>query len=120
MALNVGTQVGSFEITALIGKGGMGEVYRARDLKLKRDVAIKMLPQELSRDAERVHRLQREAEVLAWVAQGKSNSEVAGIIQARPRTIEKHLEHVYKKLGVENRFAAMLAVIGQGIAQLTL
>jgi DNA-binding CsgD family transcriptional regulator len=61
---------------------------------------------------------EREAEVLAWVAQGKSNSEVASIIHARPRTIEKHLEHVYKKLGVENRFAAMLAVVGESIAQL--
>ena len=61
----------------------------------------------------------REAEVLAWVAQGKSNREVAGIVHARPRTIEKHLEHVYKKLGVENRFAAMLAVVGESIAQLT-
>ena len=44
MALTIGTQLGSHEITGLLGKGGMGEVYRARDLKLKRDVAIKMLP----------------------------------------------------------------------------
>jgi Tol biopolymer transport system component len=65
MALTVGTQVGSHEITALLGKGGMGEVYRARDLKLKRDVAIKMLPAEFARDSERVRRLEREAEVLA-------------------------------------------------------
>src|SRR5262249_22813276 len=65
MPLTVGTRLGSLEITALLGKGGMGEVYRARDLKLKRDVAIKMLPQEFSRDGERVQRLQREAEVLA-------------------------------------------------------
>jgi DNA-binding CsgD family transcriptional regulator len=62
---------------------------------------------------------EREAEVLAWVAQGKSNGEVASIVHARPRTIEKHLEHVYKKLGVENRFAAMLAVACESIAQLT-
>jgi serine/threonine protein kinase len=65
MALTIGTQLGSHEITALLGKGGMGEVYRARDLKLKRDVAIKMLPPEFYGDAERVQRLQREAEVLA-------------------------------------------------------
>ena len=50
MALTIGTQLGSHEITALLGKGGMGEVYRARDLKLKRDVAIKILPEEFSRD----------------------------------------------------------------------
>src|SRR6516162_3252658 len=65
MALTVGTQLGSHEITALLGKGGMGEVYRARDLRLKREVAIKILPEEFSRDADRVSRFQREAEVLA-------------------------------------------------------
>ena len=65
MSLVVGTRLGSLEITALLGKGGMGEVYRARDLKLKRDVAIKILPDEFSRDPERVSRFQREAEVLA-------------------------------------------------------
>jgi len=53
----------------------------------------------------------REAEVMAWVAQGKSNAEVARIVQAQPRTIEKHLERIYKKLGVDNRFAAILAVM---------
>jgi serine/threonine protein kinase len=56
MSLTIGTQLGSLEITALLGKGGMGEVYRARDTKLKRDVAIKILPDEFSRDAERVAR----------------------------------------------------------------
>jgi Tol biopolymer transport system component len=65
MALAIGTQLGSHEITALLGKGGMGEVYRARDLKLKREVAIKILPEEFARDADRVSRFQREAEVLA-------------------------------------------------------
>src|SRR2546428_13584060 len=65
MSVTIGTQLGSYEITSLIGKGGMGEVYRARDTKLKRDVAIKILPDEFSRDADRVSRFQREAEVLA-------------------------------------------------------
>jgi serine/threonine protein kinase len=65
MALTTGTQLGSHEITALLGKGDMGEVYRARDLKLKRGVAIKTLPQEFAREVERVSRFQREAEVLA-------------------------------------------------------
>ena len=65
MALAIGTQLGSMEVTALIGRGGMGGVYRARDTKLKRDVAIKILPEEFSRDADRVSRFQREAEVLA-------------------------------------------------------
>src|SRR3954468_5305277 len=65
MLLNIGTQLGSHEITGLLGKGGMGEVYRARDLKLKREVAIKILPEEFASDADRVARFQREAEVLA-------------------------------------------------------
>src|SRR5262245_3399481 len=65
MSVDVGTRLGSLEITALLGKGGMGEVYRARDTKLKRDVAIKILPDDLSRDPDRVSRFQREAEVLA-------------------------------------------------------
>ena len=65
MALTIGTQLGSHEITALLGKGGMGEVYRARDLKLKRDVALKVLPEAFAGDPGRMVRFQREAEVLA-------------------------------------------------------
>jgi serine/threonine-protein kinase len=65
MPVTIGSQLGSHEITALLGKGGMGEVYRARDSKLKRDVAIKILPEEFARDPERISRFQREAEVLA-------------------------------------------------------
>src|SRR6516162_7762615 len=75
MALTVGTRLGSHEITGLLGKGGMSEVYRARDLKLKREVAIKILPEEFARDAERVSRFQREAEVLASL----SHPNIAGI-----------------------------------------
>ena len=56
MALTIGTQLDLHEITALLGKGGMGEVYRARDLKVKREVAIKILPEEFSRDVDRVSR----------------------------------------------------------------
>ncbi len=65
MAVSVGSVLSSYELTALLGKGGFGEVYRARDRKLKREVAIKVLPDEFSRDRERVSRFQREAEVLA-------------------------------------------------------
>jgi serine/threonine-protein kinase len=65
MALTIGTQLGTHEITALLGKGGMGEVYRARDLKLKREVAIKILPEEFARDEDRLARFHREAELLA-------------------------------------------------------
>src|SRR5437764_13881654 len=65
MSLSAGQRLGSYDILALIGAGGMGEVYRARDKKLRREVAIKLLPDEFSRDPERVARFQREAEVLA-------------------------------------------------------
>ena len=60
-----GTRLGVYEITAQIGVGGMGEVYRATDTKLKRQVAIKILPSSLATDADRLARFQREAEVLA-------------------------------------------------------
>jgi serine/threonine-protein kinase len=75
MPVPIGTQLGSHEVTALLGKGGMGEVYRARDLKLKREVAIKILPEEFSRDTDRVSRFQREAELLASL----NHPNIAGI-----------------------------------------
>jgi eukaryotic-like serine/threonine-protein kinase len=65
MAVVPGTHVGPYEILAAIGAGGMGEVYRARDSKLGRDVAIKVLPEAFARDTERMARFQREAKVLA-------------------------------------------------------
>ena len=65
MALAPGTRLGSYEVTALIGQGGMGEVYRARDTKLGRDVALKVLPDLFADNPERLARFQREARVLA-------------------------------------------------------
>ena len=65
MALESGTRLSHYEITDQIGKGGMGEVYRARDTKLGREVAIKVLPAEFSQDSERLTRLEREARMLA-------------------------------------------------------
>jgi Protein kinase domain len=65
MSLAVGTRLGPYEIVAPIGAGGMGEVYRAKDTKLNRDVAIKVLPESFALDADRVARFTREAQVLA-------------------------------------------------------
>jgi len=65
MTLAAGTRLGSYEITAKLGEGGMGEVYRARDTKLQRDVAIKVLPAEFAADRERLERFDREARAVA-------------------------------------------------------
>src|SRR5436190_21544436 len=65
MPLALGTRLGAYDITGVLGAGGMGEVYRARDTKLQRDVAIKVLPEALAHDTERLARFGREARTLA-------------------------------------------------------
>ena len=75
MALTPGTRLGAYEVTAQIGEGGMGQVYRATDTRLKRQVAIKILPPSLAADPDRLARFQREAEVLASL----NHPNIAGI-----------------------------------------
>jgi eukaryotic-like serine/threonine-protein kinase len=99
MSLQIGQQLGSYEITSLIGRGGMGEVYRARDSKLKRDVAIKAIPDELSRDHDRVIRFQREAEVLASL----NHSNIASVYDLQEAN--------------ESRFLIMELVEGDTLAE---
>jgi len=65
MALALGTKLGPYDIAALLGAGGMGEVYRATDSRLGRDVAVKVLPEAFARDAQRMARFEREAKFLA-------------------------------------------------------
>src|SRR5690349_18001926 len=99
MSLKIGEQLGSYEITSLLGKGGMGEVYRAHDSKLKRDVAIKALPDEFSRNYERLTRFQREAEVLASL----NHSNIASIYDLQEAN--------------ESRFLVMELVEGETLAE---
>jgi len=75
VSLTPGTRCGPYEVLALIGEGGMGRVFRARDTKLKRDVALKTLPPAFAGDPERVARFQREAEALAAL----NHPHIAGI-----------------------------------------
>ena len=65
MPLDKGSRLGPYEILSALGAGGMGEVYRARDTKLNRDVALKILPDVFTGDADRLARFKREAQVLA-------------------------------------------------------
>src|SRR5262245_29871050 len=98
MTLNPGTRLGPYEIVAPLGAGGMGEVYRARDSRLGRDVAIKALPEAFAADPERLARFEREARVLASL----SHPNVSGIYG---------LEHVG-----EQRFLVLEFVEGETLA----
>ena len=95
MPLSTGSRIGSYEIVSAIGAGGMGEVYRARDSKLKREVAIKVLPADVANDRERLARFQREAEVLASLN-------------------HPHIAHVY---GIEENALVMEFVEGEDLSQ---
>jgi serine/threonine protein kinase len=65
MAISLGTRLGPYEITSAIGAGGMGEVYSARDTRLNRNIALKVLPDVFAHDTERMARFEREAKLLA-------------------------------------------------------
>ncbi len=81
MPLSPDAQLGHYKILSMIGKGGMGEVYRARDTTLKRDVALKLLPADFARNPERMARFQREAEVLASLDHPNIGS-IYGIVES--------------------------------------
>lgn len=85
MELAPGTQIGAFRIAALVGAGGMGEVYRARDTRLDRDVAIKVIPASLAADPDRRARFEREAKVLASLSH-PNIAHVHGFEHALPPT----------------------------------
>ncbi|HYN08676.1 MAG TPA: hypothetical protein VES67_14940 [Vicinamibacterales bacterium] len=81
MPLASGTRLGSYEIVVLLGAGGMGEVYRARDTKLDRDIALKILPDAFARDADRLARFER-----ASIPQAPSRWAIVGGSSTCPRT----------------------------------
>ena len=83
MALEVGSRLGHYDVTALIGEGGMGQVYQATDTKLNRDVALKVLPQAFTDDPDRLARFEREAKVLVSLNHPTD-----------PRTLSLHPFHV--------------------------
>ena len=95
MPLSAGDKLGPYEILSPIGAGGMGEVYRARDTKLKRDVALKVLPDAFAKEPGRMLRFQREAEVLASLN-------------------HPNIAHIY---GVEERALVMELVEGSTLAE---
>ena len=84
MQLNPGTMLGQYEIRSLIGAGGMGEVYLGYDTKLKRDVALKVLPEQFSRDSDRLARFRREATVLASLNH-RNIATIYGLEESGPR-----------------------------------
>ena len=83
MPLRAGARIGPYEITGALGAGGMGEVYRAKDTTLNRDVAIKVLPEAFAQDADRLARFTREAQVLASLNH-PNIAAIYGIENARP------------------------------------
>jgi len=86
MSLTPGTRLGSYEVIAPLGAGGMGEVYRARDTRLDRDVAIKVLPESFAADPERAARFEREARVLASLNHPHI-AQVHGAVDAPPALV---------------------------------
>src|SRR5262245_59510147 len=86
MIFTAGTKLGAFEIISLLGEGGMGQVYRARDLRLQRDVALKLLPSAFASDRDRLARFQREAQLLASL--NHSNiAAIYGLEESKPKAL---------------------------------
>jgi serine/threonine protein kinase len=96
MSMHAGTRLGPYEILAKLGAGGMGEVYRARDTKLGRDVALKILPEAVASDPDRMMRFEREARTLASLN-------------------HPHIAQVY---GLEDRAIVMELVEGDDLSEL--
>ena len=99
----IGKSLGNFEITSQLGKGGMGEVYRAKDQKLGRDVALKVLPDELARDADNIARFRRDLtdHAYAWKIERDVQEGIRNGVNATPKFYVNG-ERVDGKVPLEN------------------
>jgi len=107
MQLAPGTRLGPYEIVAPLGQGGMGEVYRARDPRLGREIAIKVLPQDLAAHPDRLSRFEREAKTVAaltWIDRGIAEHD-AGMNQIA-------CEPIFEPLRGDPRWPEVLRRIG--------
>src|SRR5262245_15367327 len=96
MSLAPGARIGAYEVLAPLGKGGMGEVYRARDTRLNRDVALKVLPDLFASDRDRLGRFKNEAQLLASLSHPNIAAVVLADVFARhlsaPRVLARTLD----------------------------
>ena len=111
MTIAAGTHLGSYEVLAPIGAGGMGEVYQAHDTKLGRDVAIKVLPEAFAHDPQRLSRFQREAKLLASL----NHPNIAAIYGLEEDASKSYLvmELVPGETLRERKSASLLVVLDQ-------
>ena len=128
MPLPIGTQLGSYQLLSLLGSGGMGEVYRARDTRLHRDVALKLLPPAVAADPERLARLRREAQLLAalnhpnvaqvYGIEGDDHTPAAIAMELVPgRTLDEFIREAPQRHGSSTRLSISDVVsIGRQIA----
>src|SRR5688500_462350 len=91
MSLPPGTRIGHYEVISLLGAGGMGEVFRARDTRLNRDVAVKVLPSLFASDQERAARFEREAQLLASLNHPHI-AQVHGVVDSPPALVMELVE----------------------------
>src|SRR2546426_5018409 len=116
MRLSAGTRLGPYEILSALGAGGMGEVYRARDTKLNRDVALKILPEAFASDPDRLARSTREAQTLAAL----SHPNIAAIygIEEAPAEAGRHMRALVMELVDREDLSANLAMLTEELSRL--
>ena len=108
-----GTRIGAYEVVAKLGEGGMGEVYRARDSRLNREVALKILPPGFAADADRLARFEREAQVLASL-QHANIAAIYGIEESGP--IRALVLELVEGPTLADRIAAGPVPVGEALA----